>query len=179
MLATLNIKQKVICSTDIESLFTNVPLHETVDFICDYIKSNGINLPIPVTYIKDIILMCTENIRSTFQEKAYKQIDGVVMGSPLGPLLADIFMSKLQKQMQGMLGEFMLYKRHLNDTLIIGNNSKSIENFITLFNHMHPNIRMTSELESNNKLGFMDITMTRRDDGTIQRSIFRRHTWSG
>ncbi|CAH8847754.1 unnamed protein product [Trichobilharzia szidati] len=81
--------------------------------------------------------------------------------------------------MQGMFGEFMLYKRYVDDTLIIGNNSKSIENFITLFNHIHPNIRVTSELESNNKLGFLDITMTRRDDGTIQRSIFRKQTWSG
>ncbi|CAH8837417.1 unnamed protein product [Trichobilharzia szidati] len=178
-LDTLNIKDKVMCSIDIESLFTNVPLNETVDFICDYITSSGINLPIPVTYIRDIILMCTENIRFTFQEKAYKQIDGVAMGSPLGPLLADMFMSKLEKQMQGMLGEFILYKRYVDDTLIIGDNIKSIENFITLFNHIHPNIRVTSERESNNKLGFLDITMTRRDDGTIQRSIFRKQTWSG
>nr|CAH8841868.1 unnamed protein product [Trichobilharzia regenti] len=49
MLDTLNNKEKVICSIDIESLFTNVALHETVDFICDYITSNGIQLPIPVT----------------------------------------------------------------------------------------------------------------------------------
>ncbi|VDQ04457.1 unnamed protein product [Trichobilharzia regenti] len=127
------------------------------------VHDNGINLPIPVTYIRDIILMCTENIRFIFREKAYKQIDGVAMESP-PPLLADIFMSTLEKQMQRMLGEFMLYKRCVDDTLIIGNNnSKSLENFITLFNNIHPNIRVTSELESNNKLG----------DGTIQRSIFR------
>ncbi|VDQ11152.1 unnamed protein product [Trichobilharzia regenti] len=81
--------------------------------------------------------------------------------------------------MQGTLGEFMLYKRYVDDTLIISNNSKSIESFITLFNHIHPNIRVTSELESNNKLGILDITMTRKNDGTIQRSIFRKQTWSG
>nr|CAH8852966.1 unnamed protein product [Trichobilharzia regenti] len=89
-------------------------------------------------------------------------------------------MPKLEKQMQGVLGEFMPYKRrYVDDTLIIGNISKSIENYITLFKHIHPNIRVTSELESNNKLGFLDITMSRRDDGTIQRSMFRKQTWSG
>ncbi|VDQ09385.1 unnamed protein product [Trichobilharzia regenti] len=97
------------------------------------------------------------------------------MGSPLGPLSAGIFMLKLERQMQGILGEFMLYKRSVDDTLVIGNNSKSIN----LFNEIHPTIRVTSELESNNKLGFPDIIMTRRDDRTIQRSIFRKQTWIG
>ncbi|VDQ08758.1 unnamed protein product [Trichobilharzia regenti] len=66
------------------------------------------------------------------------------MGSPFGPLLADIFMSKLVKQILRILGEFMSHKRYMDDRLIIGNNSKSIENFI---NNIHPNIRVTSELE--------------------------------
>ncbi|VDQ02272.1 unnamed protein product [Trichobilharzia regenti] len=86
------------------------------------------------------------------------------MGSHLGPLLADTFMYKLEKEMQeGMLGKFMLYKRYVGGTLIIGNNSKSIENLITLSNHIHPDIGVTSELESINKLGFLDISMTMID----------------
>ena len=33
----------------------------------------------------------------TFKDKIYKQIDGVSMESPLGPLLANIFMTELEK----------------------------------------------------------------------------------
>ena len=32
-----------------------------------------------------------------FIDKIYKQIDGVSMGSPLGPLLANVFMRELEK----------------------------------------------------------------------------------
>ena len=33
----------------------------------------------------------------TFNDKIYKQIDGVSMGSPLGPLIVNIFMTELEK----------------------------------------------------------------------------------
>ncbi|VDQ10735.1 unnamed protein product [Trichobilharzia regenti] len=85
-------------------------------------------------------------------------------------------MSKLEKQMQGMLVKFMLNKRYVDDTLIIANNGQAIENIITLFNQIYPNIQVTSEIESNNKLGILDTTMTRRGDGTIQRYIYRKQT---
>ncbi|VDP98663.1 unnamed protein product [Trichobilharzia regenti] len=75
-----------------------------------------------------------------------------------------------------MPGKVLLYKRYVDDTLIIGNNIKSIENFITLFNHIHPNIPVASELESNNNRRFLDIAMTRRDDGTIKRPTLHKQT---
>ena len=33
----------------------------------------------------------------TFNDKIYKQKDGVSMGSPLGPLLANVFIAALEK----------------------------------------------------------------------------------
>ena len=68
-------------SVDVESLFTKVPLRETVDYLCDFISSHNFHLPIPVEYLKELILLCTENIRFNFEGKAYKQTDGVAMGA--------------------------------------------------------------------------------------------------
>ena len=42
-------------------------------------------------------LLCTKKVHFTFNDKTYMQVDGVAMGSPLGTVLADIFMIDLEK----------------------------------------------------------------------------------
>ena len=42
--------------------------------------------------LKKLFLFATSQIRFIFNSKFYNQIDGVVMGSPLAPVLANIFM---------------------------------------------------------------------------------------
>ena len=51
-----------------------------------------ITLPIDFDRLKSLILLCTENVQFSFNNQLYFQKDGVAMGSPLGPILADIFM---------------------------------------------------------------------------------------
>ena len=46
------------------------------------------------------------------------QVDGVVIGSPLGPVLADIFMIELEKAILSGLTEYIKYwKRYVDDTI--------------------------------------------------------------
>ena len=46
----------------------------------------------------------------TFNDKIYKQIDGVSMGSPLGPLIVNIFMTELQKDIiQELIDDNFIY----------------------------------------------------------------------
>nr|CAK6928591.1 unnamed protein product [Fasciola hepatica] len=44
---------------------------------------------------------------------------------------------------------------------------------------LHPNIRFTMEAEREHTLHFLDIKMTRKNDGTIARSVYREETWTG
>ncbi len=39
------------------------------------------------------------NVTFRFLNKTYVQCDGVAMGSPLGPILADIFMNNLENKL--------------------------------------------------------------------------------
>ena len=41
--------------------------------------------------MKSLILLCTKSVPFTFNGDMYIQIQGVAMGSPLGPLLANVF----------------------------------------------------------------------------------------
>ena len=53
----------------------------------------------------------------SFNSKFYKQIDGVSMGSPLGPVLANIIMTELESTIVKELVK--LYMRHVDDTLLL------------------------------------------------------------
>ena len=39
--------------------------------------------------MKELLLLCTKHVHFTFNEDIYIQLDGVAMGSPLGPFLAN------------------------------------------------------------------------------------------
>ena len=44
---------------------------------------------------KNLLSLCIKNVHFTFGNNIYQQKDGVAMGSPLGPVLAEIFMVHL------------------------------------------------------------------------------------
>ena len=50
-----------------------------------------------MTTMKQSLLKCTMNVQFMFNRQLFRQIDGVTMGSPLGPLLADLFVSQAEE----------------------------------------------------------------------------------
>ena len=86
-------------SFDVDSLFTNVPIEETIEIILYELfptadsKVNGICR----NDFKELLELAVKDSIFVFNNCYYKQTDGVAMGSPLGPALANIFMSHLEK----------------------------------------------------------------------------------
>ena len=86
-----------MASFDVVSLLTNVPLDETIDIIIKRIyDKKEINTDIPKKEMRELLYLCTKNAHFTLNNKTYLQVDGVAMGSPLGPVLANIFMVELE-----------------------------------------------------------------------------------
>ena len=56
-----DLRGKFMCSFDVTSLFTCLPLKETVDIIEFVIFDLGLNVPLPVPVLKSLILLCTQN----------------------------------------------------------------------------------------------------------------------
>ena len=88
-----------MASLDVDSLFTNIPLEETIDICVDNLYSDNENPPnIPKHNFRNLLNIATKETFFMFNNKYYKQVDGVAMGSPLGPALANIFMCSFESK---------------------------------------------------------------------------------
>ena len=91
-----NLKDSIISfvfSFDSSSLFMNAPLEETINIFADALYCKGSDAQpfiSKVVFIK-LIKSATFGIEFSFNNIMYKQTDGVAMGSPLSPALANIF----------------------------------------------------------------------------------------
>ena len=178
-IANLNLNNKTMFYLDVNCLFTNVPLGETIEYIAEYIANENLNIGIPIEELKQLLKLCTSNVQFTFNDEIYRQKDGVAMGSPLGPILADIFMSKLENTiLEEKICQLTAYRRYVDDTFCVVDDSFRIEEFLSAFNSAHQNISFSVELETDGSLPFLDVQLSRRLDGTIKRSVHRKATWN-
>ena len=86
-------------SLDVDSLFTNIALEETINICTESIyyqngSIEGLNKP----EFKELLSLATKESYFIFNEILYKQIDCVAMGSPLGPTLANAFLCFHEKK---------------------------------------------------------------------------------
>ena len=140
-------QQKFIVSYDVTSLFTNIPLRETIDTAINLIFNHNPNLNITRKELKKLFLFATSRTHFIFNSKFYNQIDGVAMGSPLAPVPANIFMGFHKSK---WLNEYSFNKpklclRYADDIVPAFDNEQDSLNFSNLFINRHPNIKFTTE----------------------------------
>ena len=88
-----------MASLDIDSLFSNIPLDETIDIcVANLYNDNENPLNTPKHDFRNFLHVPAEESFFTFNNKYYKQVDGASMGSPLGPALANIFMCSFESK---------------------------------------------------------------------------------
>ena len=83
---------KYMVSFDVESLFTNIPLKESIDLAVEYIFKGIPDIKIAHDHLKKLFFIATSQMHFLFDGSFYDQIDGVAMWSPLAPVLANPFM---------------------------------------------------------------------------------------
>ena len=76
---------------DVNSLFTNIPLQETIKLTVDLIKTSYPNLKISSHNRTKLFKFATCETYFLFNKKFYDQIDDEAMGSLLTPVLVNFF----------------------------------------------------------------------------------------
>nr|CAK6928738.1 unnamed protein product [Fasciola hepatica] len=168
-----------MASFDFQSLFTNVPGREVIRIMCDHVEQNELKIGIPVSVLVRQLLLCTTNVSFSFLGWAYRQIDGVAIRTPLSPILAHMFLAHLEEKASKILERSQLYKRYVDHVLVITISLEETTWIMDKLDRLHPNIRFTMETEIEDTLHFLDIKMTRNNDGTMARSVYRKETWTG
>ena len=202
-----NLHQAYLVSYDVESLFTNIPVEETMQVIVNklYPKIPGVKVRdqnwkgISRLVFKRSLIWCLCNQTFCYNGTLYKQIDGCARGSPLVPLKADIFLnhvleSKITERTEDHINilfanyrsdtidfrecRLEFFGRYVDDNLAGFKTKEDALYFLNYLNSLHHNITFTMETEIDGTLPFLDIHITRQQSN-ISTKVYRKTTHSG
>ena len=102
------------------------------------------------------------------------------MGSCLSPFVADIYIDDYINKHLNLINKQQKIWRYVDDIMIITTMSKEeLNNYVEKLNNIKSKIKFTSEFEDNNKLNFLDTTLSRNEyNNKIDTRWYRRPTAS-
>ena len=176
----VNSKDLYMVSYDVCSLYTNIPLKETIEISVEKIFENNPHIKITKDELKNLFYFATSKTHFQFEGSMYDQIDGIAMGSPLAPTLANMFMGfHEEKWLNSNEGKnIKFYKRYVDDIFCLVNNEQIADSFLEYLNTQHENIKFTLEKEKEHTLPFLDISIKNTEIG-INTSVFKKPTDTG
>ena len=171
-----------MASFDVDSLFTNIPLRETINICIQSLFRNctevyGFNRP---NFTK-LLELASLNSFFMFDGKYYQQVESLGMGIPLGPTFANVFMCHHESQ---WIDDCPLsfkpaqYLRYIDDSFLLFKNKNQCLQFFRYLNNKHPNINFTVEHENNGTLSFLDVKLERQGSNILS-SVHRKPTYTG
>ena len=138
----------IFVSYDVSALFTSVPLDEMILILANKaFDQNWFNethqLNITQEDLVELLTAATKHQLFQFNGHLYEQIDGVAMGSPLGSLIANVFMCSVEEKLKSENKLPSFYRRYVDDTLALVPDIPSAEAFLTTLNESHSSISFT------------------------------------
>ena len=169
----------IIASLDVESLFTNVPVDRTIDYILKKVYEDGPSpaIDIPREVMKSLLSICTKEApfrcpRGTM----YQQIDGIAMGSPLGVLFANFFMGCIEEEVFSEIDFPTIYCRYVDDTFVKITDGDALLQLKNIFEEKS-GLRFTIERSDQGQLPFLDVLLTQQQG--IETSVYVKENNSG
>ncbi|XP_049868146.1 uncharacterized protein LOC126368293 [Pectinophora gossypiella] len=144
-LSRMNVeKEEVMVSFDVESLFTNVPVQECLEVVKKKLHDNNI----PMEYAK-LVEHCLLSSYFVYRGEFFLQIDGVAMGSPVAPVIANLWMEHFEERAISTFPvPLKCWIRYVDDIFCIYKGGKpQTDQCLQHLNAIHKNMRFTAEME--------------------------------
>ena len=171
-----------MASLCVESLFTNIPLEETIkNCVNDLFCNNFYSGKLSRKDLYDILKLATTESSFIFDNKHYNQIDGVAMGSPLDPTLANAFLSHYEKiWLKECSSQFkpVVYRHYVDDIFVPLKSKEYLKHFVNYINPKDKNINFTFGTEDSNNFSFLIVKTTHKKKLFVT-SILCKATFSG
>ena len=111
-----------MATLDVESLFTNIPLEEMVENSIDLFFDNSKIDNVTKQDVYDLLSAAAKVFFKIFGNSLYHKIDGLAMGSPIGPTLTNSSLRHYEREwLDSCPIEFKLklYKRYVDDIFVM------------------------------------------------------------
>ena len=108
-------------------------------------------------HVKELLTHAVKSSTFMFNDVYYKQVDGVAMGSPLGPTLANLFLVYYEsKWLENCPQQFkpQFYRRYVEDIFVMFKKRNHVKKFLRYINSRHRNIKFTCEEKKTTKYRF-------------------------
>ena len=160
---------EIMISFDVVSLFTSIPL-DTARLITEKLLTNNTSwqtkTELNIQDILDLLDLCLST-EFCFQNNYYRKISGTPMGSPLSKsFLAEAVMQDLESKAVTNNDDIKTWDRYVDDVLATVKKDKT-DDILQTINNTTKNIKFTKEEEHDNKLAFLDVLITKADNGTL------------
>ena len=170
---------EVITSFDVKALFTSVPVQPSIQIVKNRLQQDT-TLPqrtaMSISQITSLLEFCLTHTYFLFQGKYYEQVQGAAVGSPISPLIANIFMEEFEvKALQSFPNPPSMWLRFVDDTFVISKAEHS-QDLLQHINSQDPHIQFTVEPILQGSLPFLDTLITIQPDNTLSTSVYRKPT---
>ena len=171
---------ETIVSYDVTALFTCIPPDDALAVVKEKLEQDLTlknRTPLSPSQVAALLEVCLKTTYFLCKGSYYKQNHGCAMGSPVSPIVVNLYMEKFESV------ALATYKgtppshwyRYVDDTWVLLKKSE-LEEFSEHINSVDNNIKFTRESLENDQLPFLDCLVRVQPDGTLRTSVYRKAT---
>ena len=167
-------------SFNVKALFTSVPIKPAINTIKKLLEEDpGLHkrTSLSVKNITRLLEYCLTSIYFIFQRRFYEQQEGAAMGSPISPIVANLYMEQFEnKAINTGPHPPLFWRRFVDDTFTILHSSQKIS-FLEHLNSIDEYIQFTSEEASDDgSISFLDVLIIPDEEGNLKTTVYRKPT---
>ena len=158
---SINPEEETLVSFDVSALFTNIPVPVALQVINCKIST--------CTNFTNVCKIPTEK----FNKKFYKELQGAAMGSPVSPVIANIYMGYFEFLAIPSSPALIKWWFRYVDDVHSATRKGQVNQLQEHLNSIDPHIKFTIELPGTDGLPFLD-TLTKPTPNSIESTVYRK-----
>ena len=170
----------ILVTMDVQSLYTNIPQDEGTDICLSAMKKfYGNNLPLPISYLRQMFDFILKYNFFKFDNQFYLQIHGTAMGTAFAPNYSGVFLGNFENTALCNAPNNLqpiIWKRFIDDIFIVWTHGEAaLQNFHTYLNNLHPTVKLDITY-STKEINFLDTTIYFNSHHKLESTLYVKPT---